>query len=131
MKKISILFLSFLLGCGLANSDFFTKNYEFDQPLEANVGESLITIEQGKKNDVYGWVLSGSRQELVYAGKDHNVLQIDYREYMLNRNGAFIKDGFTQHLRYDLSESNVIVYKDIKLKILESNGSKVKYIVIK
>lgn len=131
MKKMSILFIIFLFSCGLAVSEFYTKNFEYEQPLEVNVGENLVTIEEGKKNDVYKWVVSGTRQELVYAGKDHNVLQIDYREYILNRDGAFIKDGFTQHLRYDLAESDIIVYKNIKIKVLESSGSRIKYMVIR
>jgi len=79
------------------------------------------------ENIVEGLYPSGYKWELVYAGIDKNTLQIDYREYAYSNNSWLIKDGFTQHLKYDIGESNIIVYKTYELEIIEANSSWIKY----
>jgi hypothetical protein len=90
----------------------------------------MIIVEDGLKNDVYKWTVEGNRRELVYSGMDGKVLQVTYREYMVKPNGTFIKDGFTQYLKYDLSESDIIQFRDTKIKILKTSSADVEYMVI-
>ena len=130
MKRFSFLLVLLLAGCGLMNSTFDNRNYEHNSPLLVNTGENMIVIEQGLKSDAYGHVWNGIRQELVYSGKDGSVIFVDYREYNMNREGTFIKDGFTQHLRYDLSESEMIAYKDLKIRVIEVTGNAIRFEVI-
>jgi len=129
-KAILLLLPFFLISCGLANSNFLTKNYELNKISNANVGDVILSQEQGSKNDVYGNVNHGIKTELVYSGKDHNVLLVDYREYNMNASGTFIKEGFTQHLRYDLNESKTISFRNYKIEIIKANSNNVTYKVI-
>ena len=129
---ISLLLIGIVLisGCGLANSYYAVRSFDLNQAQSTSVGSAMVIVESGMKNDVYKWKVSGSRRELVYSGMDGNVLQVTYREYNVNQNGTFIKDGFTQHLKYDLSESDVIQFRDTKIKILNTSSSSIEYMVI-
>ncbi len=126
--KIIILFSFFsmlhLFGCGLASSQYAIRDYKAGDIREANVGEAIITSEAGTKNPVYNYVKEGTKKELIYGGKDGDVIHIQYREYYINRGGTFIKDGFSQDLRYDISESSIITYQSLKMEIIEATSSK-------
>lgn len=137
-KKFSPLLISvsfivammIIVSCGLANSRYFIKDYEIDSEKTVNIGECLISEEKGLKNDVYGYVKEGSKWELVYGGLVDNKINITYREYYIDRQGTFIKDGFTQHVEYDLSISDIIQYKDIKLQVVTANNTSITFVPI-
>lgn len=118
-------------GCGLANSQYLSRNYSVDTEMDCYMGEVMISEEKGVKNDVYNTILPGSiKWELVYAGKSNNNVKIYYREYVV-QNGAWLaKDAFTQELNYDLSEGNIIRYKDIQMGVISANNEKIVYKVI-
>jgi hypothetical protein len=126
-----IILLTQFTGCGLANSQYFSKNYSEDTEMNCYMGEVMISEEKGVKNNVYRTIFPGSiKWELVYAGKSNNNVKIYYREYVV-QNGAWLaKDAFTQELNYDLSEGNIIRYRDIQMKILSANNEKIVFKVI-
>ncbi len=120
MKRIMMTF--FILSFS-ACTPVVHKNYTIMEIKNATVGSPMISYE----SKVEGLYPSGYKWELVYAGIDKNTLQIDYREYAYSNNSWLIKDGFTQHLKYDIEESNTIVYKNYELEIIEANSSWIKY----
>lgn len=89
----------------------------------ATVGSQMV----GYESKTEGPWASGYKWELVYAGIDRRTLQIDYREYVYINDSWIIKDGFTQHLKYDISESDFIVFKTFELEIIEANSSWIKF----
>lgn len=70
--------------------------------------------------------LPGSfRQEIVYNGKSKDMIKLQYREYK----DDFARAAFYQELIYDLSESNEIGFKGMKIEVIEATNSVIKFIV--
>jgi len=131
MIPVLSLFASIIFfGCGFANSGYLTRDFEFGEPKTVSVGSIMLTVENGYKNDVYGWVVDAVRQELTYNGKSNNTIFIDYREYSVGREGAYIKDSFKQSLQYDISESRNIKFRTVDLEIVEANSNEITFIVV-
>jgi hypothetical protein len=134
--KFSVLFLAAMVafasaGCGLANSDFFNKNYEIGKQMEATVGSEMIWKESGKRNDVYKNVLGGMRMELIYGGVANDVVKVIYREYDLGGSGsAYARPAFTQDLQYDMKQSKIITFKNTKIEVIAAANDKIIYKVL-
>ena len=69
---------------------------------------------------------TGFKRELLYNGKTKDNIRILYREF----SGDLARPAFSQELMYDLSESRVIGFKDIRIKIIEATNTNIKYEVI-
>jgi hypothetical protein len=132
IMKTLLLFLplTFLLSCGLANERFFVQDFKVGDIKECTVGQTMITEEAGMRNTVYKVKYDGYKWELVYSGKEGDILHVQYREYVITREGTLVKEGFAQQLTYDISESDVIAYKDVRLKVLEMTSSKLLFEVL-
>lgn len=66
------------------------------------------------------------RQELLYNGRVGDGVRITYREY----SGDMLRPAFSQEAVYDLSESDIVAFKDARLRILEATNSHLKYEVL-
>ncbi len=66
------------------------------------------------------------QQTMIYLGKEKNILKFSYREFSRNH----IRDAFTAEVTYDLSESNIIGYKDFKAEILDATNTSLRYRII-
>ena len=121
MKRIIMtFFILFFSGC----IPVIQKHYIIMEIKNATVGSQMVGYES-TTDGLYG--KRGYKWELVYAGIDGRTLQVDYREYLHSNNSWLIKDGFTQHLKYDISESEFIVFKTFELEIIEAGSSWIKY----
>lgn len=65
--------------------------------------------------------------ELIYNGREGNVVKFIYREYASTNQGSMIRDSFTQNISYDLSEGNIIGFKGARIEILDAANSELKY----
>jgi hypothetical protein len=63
---------------------------------------------------------------MIYSGKSNNFIKFSYREFT----DDFIRNSFTTDVSYDLSESNIIGYKNFKAEIIEATNTKLKYKII-
>lgn len=113
------------------NSQYFIKNFELDQEMKTNVGSIMISIESGEKNDVYNTVREGLVQELMYGGIDGNTIQIDYREYSKSDYGTIARPAFSQSVKYDLSKSKIISYRNLEMEIINADGKEIVFLVKK
>ena len=66
------------------------------------------------------------KQEFIYNGRIGNNLKFIYREYV----NDYARPAFSQDLQYDLSESNIIGFKGLRIEILEVTNTKIKYKVL-
>jgi hypothetical protein len=66
------------------------------------------------------------RGELIYSGREGDVIRIVYREYT----GDFIRPAFAQELRYDLGESRIIRFRSLEIEILEADNSEITFRVL-
>lgn len=66
------------------------------------------------------------KAELIYSGITKNTIHITYREFIKN----LARPAFYQELRYDLSESNLITFRSLKIKVLEADNSGIEFQVM-
>jgi hypothetical protein len=66
------------------------------------------------------------KQELVYNGKSGDIARFLYREY----SGNMARPAFTQELTYDLSASKIIGFREVRLQVLATSNTSIKYKVI-
>lgn len=66
------------------------------------------------------------QRELVYNGRVGNELKFIYREFDSLR----ARTAFTQEVQYDLEESNIIGFKDARMRVIEANNRVVTYEVL-
>lgn len=70
---------------------------------------------------------NGIIRELIYSGKFINSIKILYREYTSNH---IIRSAFTQEVTYDLNESSVVKFRNIRIEILKATNENLLYKVI-
>ena len=66
------------------------------------------------------------KQELIYNGKQGNVIRMMYREYR----GDMARPAFAQDLTYDLSESRVVGFQGVRMEILSTDNIQITYKVL-
>ena len=64
-------------------------------------------------------------QEFVYNGRVGDALKFVYREFKNN----YARPAYTQEVQYDLSQSEEIGFKDLKIKVIEASNTSITYIV--
>ena len=70
---------------------------------------------------------AGFKQQYIYNGKSGNTIKFTYREF----NGDMARPAFTQDLQYDLSESNIIGFKELRIEVLKATNIDIEYKVLK
>jgi len=65
------------------------------------------------------------RQEFIYNGKTKDTLKISYREFK----DDMARPAFYQDLNYDLSESKIIGFRDIRIEVIEGTNTDIKFMV--
>jgi hypothetical protein len=66
---------------------------------------------------------SSFKRELVYSGKSGNTITILYREYM----NDMARPAFSQELKYDLSDSKTIGYKNAKFEVVDADNMSIHF----
>lgn len=67
-------------------------------------------------------------RELLYAGREGDVLHITYREYSVM---GHARAPFFQQVYYDLKTSDAVVFQDWVLQVLDANNQRIRFKVIK
>jgi len=72
-------------------------------------------------------IMPGSfSHELIYSGKDGNNIKVSYREYK----DDMARPAFFQDLTYNLKESDIIRYKNYKIKVHKATNEEISYTVL-
>ena len=69
----------------------------------------------------------GFSQELIYGGRAGDILKFTYREFR----GGYIRNPFTQQIQYDLTEGNMVGFKEARIEVLEASNTRIKYRVLR
>lgn len=80
---------------------------------------SSKTIKPSSTIDTYA-------QELIYNGRVDNYLKFIYREFI----NDYARAAFTQDIQYDIQQSKIIGFKNVKIKILDATNTELVYEVI-
>ena len=115
-----------LCGCGIEDKIVspaynLEKSYELNEIYSAEVGCPIIVVQNIHSYPVY----SPKKFELIYNGIEENIVSITYREY----NDSLDKAIYCQELKYDLTESNVITFRSMKITVLKAYNSRINFIV--
>ena len=65
------------------------------------------------------------RQELIYDGKEGDVLKFIYREFTHSDTTPI----FTQHVQFDLNNSNELSFKGVRVKVVSASYTSLEYIL--
>ena len=140
---IFLLFVVLTASCGtMETRNQFFKSYAINAEQQANIGSSMLRVEnityvEGKRwvGLLYskdGWQYfkyatdDSFKEELIYTGRAGNTAHESYREYRKE----FARPAFYQELRYDLEKSDIIVFRNYKIKVLDANNEYIKFIVL-
>jgi hypothetical protein len=66
-------------------------------------------------------------REVIYTGVSQNTVFILYREFITD----IARPAFSQELKYDLSQGDIIGFKEARFKIIKATNTNIKYIVLK
>lgn len=107
------------------------KNYSLNTDQERNVGEPMVLmetfLEHKRTQERYDGPHDGTwRQELIYTGRSGSTIGVTYREYA----NDFARPAFFQDLKYDLDDSDTIVFRDWRLRVLEANNQHIRFAVM-
>jgi hypothetical protein len=136
--------LTLISGCvSTSQQRDFYKSYRLDQEQEVNLGSSIIIYRNVTILETERWVgLAYSsdgwqrtrvatpesiQEELIYTGRSGNALKVSYREY---RN-EFAQPAFYHELTYDLGISDVIVFRNYRIKVLNASNESIRFKVTK
>jgi hypothetical protein len=100
-------------------------------PVTSNVGSPLVHYESGMK-DSFGVIVEREAKQFIYSGKAGSIVRFSYREFAGRRTpntvadpDMFARPAFTQDVQYDLSESDEIVFQNMRLKVLNATTSEI------
>ncbi len=151
--KRHLLFLAFLftiVSCGWNNPCVKSRTYNIGEERRVTIGSEMVQIgcfasmwEPTGLNKTL-WQRKPyedpdfkpyTEKELLYSGRENDILHITYREYYLNfqegKPVSFAREPFFQHVYYDLKTSDEIVFQDWVIKVLNANNKEISFKVIK
>lgn len=151
MRKILILFLllPLLASCGgrWASKCVQHSSCNLSEEKTAVVGSEMVQVgclarvytrgSEIQKDIEYAPIIES---ELIYSGRAGDILFIAYREYGIraDRFGyevsayySHARPAFYQHVQYDLRTSDVIVFQNWIIKVLEADNQQIRFIVTK
>lgn len=67
------------------------------------------------------------KKELAYTGISKGVISVTYREFIKD----MARPAFTQDLKFDLAEGDLIGFKGSRFKVISANNVEIKYQVVK
>jgi hypothetical protein len=65
-------------------------------------------------------------KQLIYNGKSGNTIKFSYREFINDT----ARPAFSQDLQYDLSESNVIGFKGMRIEVIKATNTNITYKIL-
>lgn len=67
------------------------------------------------------------RKELVYQGKSGNTIRLLYREFC----DEMARPAFYQDLTYDMTETNIIGFREMTIEVIEATNLYIKFVLLK
>ncbi|GAA0745433.1 hypothetical protein [Gaetbulibacter jejuensis] len=102
---------------GIYQTSFSQSGINFIEPNDEI--EFNYTKVKAKKKDYF-------KQEFIYNGRIANSLKFIYREYI----NDYARPAFSQDIQYDLSESNIIGFQGLRIKIINASNTNIEYMVL-
>ena len=153
MKRqlLLLIFLFTIVSCGWNNPCVKSRSYNIGEEKRVTIGSEMVqtgcfaamweptglnkTLWQRKPYEDPDYK-PYTEKELLYSGRENDILHITYREYFNFTAGQQIqtslaREPFFQHVYYDLKTSDEIVFQDWVIKVLNANNKEISFKVIK
>jgi hypothetical protein len=130
MRIAVVAFCIALPGC--MGGNFAYKNYESGKEMHAPVGGTMTSIEWGRYRsmEIEKIKAAGIRKDLLYSGKSGSTIRISYREFTFYNGYTIARPDFFKELTYDLSESDIITFEDMRIKVLSATNNEIVFEVL-
>lgn len=132
MKNIILILLSgFYYACTCY--PYIFKDYVIGEVYTTPVGSPILTSKYGCAvipKDTTKRPTSGYCQELVYSGRSQNTIYLLYREYEIARQGDFIRSAYTTSYVYDITNTQLITFRNFRLNVMDANSNQIKFSVV-
>jgi hypothetical protein len=132
MKKIFVVSVFALIGCGSTPQPYVTKDYALGEIRTARTGAAMVSWEEGKRESEKGPVVEGKRRELVYNGISDSTLYVGYREYLLTKadpNALHAGPALSSELKYSLRGNRTVVFRELRFTVEEVSPEFVRFTV--
>ena len=144
MSKIKwcvLIPLAFLLmSCGTTGKtgNYTRKTYRLNEVQQVNLGAAILARKEVYYTEVWVGLFKSSSgyqkqltadsfmQELIYTGRSGDTIHVSYKEFRRD----FAKPAFFNELRYDLSQSNIIVFRNYRISIAEATNEYIRFTVL-
>ena len=124
------LVFSFFLGCGLAVSQYFLREYSLAEPNVALAGSTMMRWEWGAKNYAYRTIVRGDRRDITFNRLTDKTVEMTYREYALGGQLDRPHLVYSEELKSDLSKSDTIVFREIRIKVDSVDTKRIVYTIL-
>jgi len=132
MKKETIVLGLLLLLCSCTTT-YRIDLYQLNKNYATEAGSPMVVREVCWGDNYYEAAKLKDcilRQELLYSGREGNVIHMTYKEYA-RQNGDFSPvESFLQYVGYDVRQSDIIGFRDIYFKVIEATETSIEFIVI-
>jgi len=107
--------------------NFSNRNFEVGKEMHAPTGGIMTSSEEGRYGalEIDDVKERGIRRDLLYAGKSGSTIRISYREFAFYKGSTLARPGYSRELTYDLSESAVITFDDLKIEVLSATNNEI------
>ncbi len=145
MKRIALVFILLLpiVACGWNTKCVKNATYNIGEETIAVTGTPMVQQVIGClvykyeptglnltlwKKEPYTYTSEPTvLKELLYAGREGDILHITYREYSV---AGYARTPFFQNTYYDLKTSDKIVFQENIIQVLEANNQQIRFKVI-
>jgi len=137
MRQVGFAFLLLILS-GCATTTWVVSNYNVGDTVQATVGRPLIEIDGYYSGSALMGGTAAFERQLIYGGKGGDTIRMTYREPRVA--GQWCIDGSlspgslalcsppfsqSQDLQYDLSQSKVIAFQEMRLEVLDATSDQI------
>ncbi len=132
MKRKTIVLGLFLLFCSCTTT-YRISHYQLNKEYITKVGSPMVVREKCWGDSYYEAARLKDcilRQELLYSGREGNVIHMTYKEYARQNGNYSSAESFLQYVGYDLRQSDIISFRDIYFKVIEATETSIEFIVI-
>lgn len=141
-----------LVACSWSKQCTKTSSYNIGEEKIVTVGSEMVQAGCfAARWEPSGWlnkILWGDKvikdedfqalidKELLYAGREGDILHISYREYFRFRDyktgllSSYAREPYFQQVFYDLKTSNTVVFQDWVIQVLDANNHQVRFKVL-
>lgn len=130
MKVFPLLLLFLLSAAGFSQETSLDSKFKSNPSIRTehvSSGHTLFILDDDITMDK---LYTSIRYELVYSGSDKSRVYFKHNEYLSDGNGFFTKTGYSSDMEYDITKSNIIDYKGLKLEIVSANPQELNFRIL-